>query len=182
MGKRGHRGRPAPISVRSAIDAATPAEFTGDVHPTDAVMVAEDAKQEAVAYPDRMKDAFAALGQIPPFRVGRSTYRVIAEGVVDGHDGKIALICRTRSSTLHQHAKNCSCTLCGYIAEVWCAENGRSPSECDVWYHDDTRTYHLRVEHGTFKQLPNDIGTKARLWNARAGHWATSTTAGGQVE
>lgn len=149
-------------SVRSAIDAATPAELTTDVHPTVAAMVADDARQET-----RHGDAIASLAQIPPVLIGRVTYRVIAEGD-DGGQRKIALLCRTQPSTLARH-DGCDCMLCGFV-ESQCDDHAidcfRRWSEVEVWYHDKTKTYHLRhIKTGAFKQLSKSIAEAARLWS-----------------
>lgn len=173
--------RMAQRQVRAVIDAATPATFSGDVHPRDVVMVSNDVRQEQAG--DTSADPIkplAILAQIPPFRVGRVTYRVIAERINEQGNGEVAVICRTRPSTLYQHASNCSCAPCGYLPE-WCDANGRTSR--DLWYHDATRTWHLRVEHGTWTYLGVTYAEQARMWAYR-GNGATpiNSTRDGRIQ
>jgi len=148
-------------TLRSAIDAATPVGISDDAHPTAYAMVAEDARQER-----RMDDAITALAQIPPVRIGRSTYRVIAEDVVNGQR-KIALLCRTRPSTLAQHSA-CDCILCGFVQSL-CDDHAIDPfcrwGDVEVWHHDKTDSYHLRhIKTGAFRELPKGIRFRAHSW------------------
>lgn len=165
--------------VRTLIDLATPAleALPADSHAAASAMVAHDAAEEG----GRTTEMISALAQIPPFRVGRVTYRVISERA-DGMGRsfnpvatltaaratftevtrrEVALVCRSRSSTLLQHA-SCSCMICEFVSarglDLW----GRTSH--DVWYHDASKTWHVRVEHGLYFQLPMDIAERARAW------------------
>lgn len=172
-------------TVRALIDLATPVTFSGDAHPVDVVSVADDIRQEQDGDPsaDPTKP-LAVLAQIPPFRVGRVTFRVISERVVpDRNPGavvrQVELICRSRSSTLHQHPARCECGPCGYLPK-WCDANGRTSR--DLWYHDATRTYHLRDKNGTWTWLGRDYVAKAEEWWAKTRHGLLRyTTADGRL-
>lgn len=168
-------------SLRMAIDVATPAETTGDVHSAAAAMVAEDARLET-----RHSDAIASLAQIPPVRIGRVTYRVLAEEVNNGQR-KIALLCRTRASTLAQH-RECGCIICVYVKQALCTDgcidSFRRWNEVEVWHHDKTKTYHLRrIKDGAFLELPRTIKHDAYGWAVHINHHqpAFATTADGRV-
>lgn len=168
--------------VREQIDRATPSEFPTDSHAVDTSSVAHDATEEG-----RTRDMVAALAQIPPFRVGRVTYRVIAEHLAvygrtfDRATGEfteqkrreIALVCRSRPSTLFQHVSDCECYVCKFVAARGLGLWGRTSR--DVWYHNASDTWHVRVEHGTFHQLPRDVAQQARAWarvQPRAKRWS----------
>lgn len=141
----------AASRLRQAIDAA---DRTGSTEaPLEAaVMVAEDAKEE------RRADAMvAALAQIPPFVVGRTKYRVISERTIDEgtpqERQQIALLCRTQSSMLHEHSAGCLCMTCGVYPRAW--------------YHDGSRTWHVRNADGTFTQIERPTSAIWRPSRAR---------------
>lgn len=136
---RRQRAKQAKI-VRQQIDAAgIPAN--AELHPTVVASIADDAMTEGAH-----TKALVVLAQIPPFRVGRATYRVLAEKT-----RQISLICKTQPSTLWQHGTMCSCHLCVALRNV-------SGTVQDVWYHDSTRTYHVREPvDGTFTMISRAV-------------------------
>jgi hypothetical protein len=143
--------------LRRSIDAADRNGST-DVPPEAALMVASDAQLS-----DRHEAMVEALAQIPPFVVGRTKYRVIGERVIDAGTAqerrRVALLCRTQSSELHEHAAACLCTTCGWLAhELY-------PAQPRAWYHDASRTWHVRNADGTFTQIegPTHVWRPSRL-------------------
>lgn len=148
--------------MRRAIDLADRNGST-DVPLEAAVMVADDANMER-----RPEAAIEALAQIPPFVVHGSVspttrrrsvtkYRVIGERVVDAgmpqERRQIALLCRTQSSILHEHANLCLCMTCGLLSHQ------AYPQVRRAWYHDATRTWHVRKADGTFEQIEGPTHT-----------------------
>jgi hypothetical protein len=135
----------AAREMRRAIDSVDRVGVT-DIPLEAAIMVADDANLER-----RPEAAIEALAQIPPFKVGRSTYRVIGERVLDAGEAserrQLALLCRTQTSTLHEHGGDCCCATCGNYPRAW--------------YHDASRTWHIRNADGTFTQI-DPVVTVAR--------------------
>lgn len=127
----------AARSFRREIDSFDRKGST-EVHPADVVSIADDAVLEG-----RDTDCAKALAQIPPFKVGRSTYRVIGERTIDEgtpqERRQVALLCRTQASALHEHAAGCLCGACETYPRCW--------------YHDATHSWHVRNPDGTFTQV-----------------------------
>lgn len=140
--------------VRGMIDRAT---TKSDAHPTFSAMVAADSRE--AERPTMIGEISYVLGQIPPVVITCKgcrpiTYRVLGERTLDAgtkHERRqIPLVCVTRTSMLHEHARPCSCRVCESeaIESYFAAEETRS-----VWYHDFTRTFHARQPDGTFVQI-----------------------------